>query len=807
MSAGERKRLVVAVDVDAPPQDLDLEGHDGALIVVMLDGAPITRFTVSGPEHVERGSIPGELIATVLRRDLWWEIERRRLTRRLEERLGVVPQDDLRITVAVCTRDRPQQIEGALRSIAALDPAPDRVLIVDNAPTVPCREVVERYGFDYALEPKPGLDNARNRAIAECTTEIIAFTDDDCRPVVPWLADLPRFFGEGATGAVTGWGCAYRLDSAAQIAFEATGGFSRGWSVRRFDWESLDPAAAGSTGAGANMAYRVDLLRELGGFPPELDAGTPTQSGGDIYVLGRVLASGHRVTFNPASMVWHDHRGDVTELRRVMHGYGLGIGSFVSRSLIDDREPKFLSAAAWPLKNLLATLRSYRWKSAGRLEVLAAAEQARGLVEAPFIYAKARRRLGGPRHAPRFPRLAGRRRAARGPASGGSGRAELSVIVPTMPSRGPMLARCVAALNDQTLDRDRYEVIVVPNGPEARETALRGADRVLAVPEPGAAVARNAGAEAARGELLVFMDDDILAEPGCLEAHLSALREAPGVSLGPAYPPGVGSTLAEQASSRWWFDHYARKHRPGHRFTFVDFLTGNLGISRELYLELDGLDPAFGAHRREDWEMGCRILERGIVMRATPDAVAIHHHKATAMRLLKDALREGHGDVLLTGRHPVVHRSLPLWGRVNPDDVGGERWLLNLALARAVTGPLSGPVAAALAGLEAARLRGRWLRVVHRLMGACYRLGVQGALDAGLALPSRTPARTYVDIDSDAPIEVGVALGEIVFREAGVELTTVLPPDGQWDGQLLAEWAADGATAPSVILAGQRAET
>ena len=73
-------------------------------------------------------------------------------------------------------------------------------------------------------------------------------------------------------------------------------------------------------------------------FRPELDAGTPTASGGDLYVLGRVLAAGARVVFDPASLVWHDHRADVAELRRVMHGYGLGIGATASRALFVDGE-------------------------------------------------------------------------------------------------------------------------------------------------------------------------------------------------------------------------------------------------------------------------------------------------------------------------------------------------------------------------------------------------------------------------------------------------------------------------------------
>lgn len=794
----------MTVELEGPPEDVDVAGHDGVLAVVTRGGRPLGRLTVLAASHGVKGVLPGALLARRARTTLWHEIWVDELTERLRRRLGAPAPEELprlSTTVAVCTRDRPQLLEGCLAALAALDPAPDRVLVVDNAPRSDCREIVASHGFDYAVEPRPGLDNARNRAIALCETELLAFTDDDCRPIPGWLACVDRRFAERATAAVTGWGSAVRLDSEAQIAFEETGGFARGFRARRFDWTSIEPTSAGVTGAGANMVFRTDVLRALGGFPPELDAGTPTASGGDIYVLGRVLAAGWRVVFDPSSMIWHDHRADVPELRRVMRGYGRGIGSMASRAAVIDRELPALSVYAWPFENLADAARGLIRRRTSLFGLLAAAEQARGAVEGPALWLKALRGASVDRR-PAPPRVTPATSRGRTRPTAGS-RPELSVIVPTITSRRRVLATCLAALASQTLDRDRFEVIVVPNGPLAVAGAIAGADTVLPVAAAGAAVARNAGAEVARGQQLVFLDDDILATPGCLEAHLERSRLTSGAVLGPAYPAEPFRGLAEQASARWWLDHYSRKHRPGHRFTFVDCLTGNLGLPRELFQDLGGLDVAFGSHRREDWELGCRLLLAGVAFTAAPEAVAHHHHAPTVGRMLRDARREGYGDILLSVRHPAAHRDLRLASEATPSALGGRRWRAEAALGRAITGRRGRLVEHAMAALERSRQRVRWSALLRRLLVASYLAGVQDAVEDGHRVPPLRPARTVIDIDGDGPIAIGTALGEISFLLRGEELGHVLAPDGQWDADEIAERAVDRLGLPALaVLAG-----
>ena len=86
------------------------------------------------------------------------------------------------VTVAVCTRDRTDDLARCLDSLSCLDYPALEVLVVDNAPSSNATErlVRTRYpNWRYVCEPRPGLNWARNRAIIESSGEIIAYTDDD----------------------------------------------------------------------------------------------------------------------------------------------------------------------------------------------------------------------------------------------------------------------------------------------------------------------------------------------------------------------------------------------------------------------------------------------------------------------------------------------------------------------------------------------------------------------------------------------------------------------------------------------------
>jgi GT2 family glycosyltransferase len=146
------------------------------------------------------------------------------------------------------------------------------------------------------------------------------------------------------------------------------------------------------------MAVRREVLDDLGGFDEALDAGTPSQSGGDHEMFGRILAAGHRIVYEPAAVSWHRHRRTWDELRAALHGYGVGVYAMWTRRLLVDHEPAVLMhAVRWfrhgQARHFWRALR--RRPDAVPMDLLLA--EFRGCLAGPAAYLAARRRLGGAR--------------------------------------------------------------------------------------------------------------------------------------------------------------------------------------------------------------------------------------------------------------------------------------------------------------------------------------------------------------------------------------------------------------------------
>jgi GT2 family glycosyltransferase len=241
------------------------------------------------------------------------------------------------MTVAVCTRDRTGDLKRCLDSLVNVDyPALD-LLVVDNAPSNDATERLVRGSYPnvrYICEPRPGLDWARNRAIAEAGSDIIAYTDDDAVADPGWASALARVFAEHPeVMAVTGLVVPYELETGAQILFESYGGFGRGFSR---GWYRLDRDSgkdwfhigAGRFGTGANMAFRRSVFEHIGSFDPALDVGTVTNGGGDLEMFFRVLQEEYTLVYEPNAIIRHRHRRSYEELRTQLRNHGIGLYSY-----------------------------------------------------------------------------------------------------------------------------------------------------------------------------------------------------------------------------------------------------------------------------------------------------------------------------------------------------------------------------------------------------------------------------------------------------------------------------------------------
>lgn len=386
---------VIQVDVDALPGHLRVaRTYSRAYVVARRRGFPVAHFYVP----VDDGALDMErcargLLLAVARSSRGWKVD---------DYLGPEPPlEPLPSTVAICTRERPEDLRRALAAVSALCPAPVEIVVVDNNPaTDSTRQVTDTFpGVRYVRENRPGLDAARNRALLEAGTSIVAFTDDDAAPEPAWLTYLMQPFEDPRVWCTSGLTLPLELETPAQEWFEQYSPFGRGYERQLFDGTRHDPVSVSRVGAGANMAVRREVLT-LGGFDEALDAGTLTMSGGDHEMFGRILAAGYRIVYDPRAVSWHRHRRTWEELRWALYGYGVGVYAMWTRMLLFDHEPGVLKhALRWlrygQVPRLWRTLRHR--PGAVPLDLLLA--EFRGCFAGPVAYLKARRKLraGRPR--------------------------------------------------------------------------------------------------------------------------------------------------------------------------------------------------------------------------------------------------------------------------------------------------------------------------------------------------------------------------------------------------------------------------
>ena len=252
-----------------------------------------------------------------------------------------------KVAVLIATRDRTTSLERALRSVLACGYDSFEVVVVDNAPSNDTtRELVTTMFASspvrYVREPRAGLARAHNTGLHTISAPIVAITDDDVVVDHAWLSQIVETFAhDDDVVCVTGAIEPLELDTPAQRWVERHLGFNKGRTRMLFDLGvnrpngRLFPYAAGVLGSGANMSFRTSFLREMGGFDPALGAGSVAQGGDDLAAFYEVMVRGYRLVYEPGAIVRHQHHRDIEQLEKQITGYGVGLGAFLTKIVLD----------------------------------------------------------------------------------------------------------------------------------------------------------------------------------------------------------------------------------------------------------------------------------------------------------------------------------------------------------------------------------------------------------------------------------------------------------------------------------------
>ncbi len=217
----------------------------------------------------------------------------------------------------------------------------------------------------------------------------------------------------------------------------------------------------------------------------------------------------------------------------------------------------------------------------------------------------------------------------------------LSVVIPTY-NRLPILRQCLQALESQVLAAplEQFEVVLVDDG--STDDTVHWLDthasafphvRLIRQDHGGPAEGRNRGVDQARGDVIVFIDSDLVVTPTFLLSHARALQRRwheRGDRLCFTYGAVINTANFDAPTSE--------PHKPTD-LSWAYFATGNVAIEREV-LERSGLfDTSFRLYGWEDLELGERLRQMGVQLVRCPEAVGYHWHPPLSLAQIPDLIR------------------------------------------------------------------------------------------------------------------------------------------------------------------------
>lgn len=274
-----------------------------------------------------------------------------------------------------------------------------------------------------------------------------------------------------------------------------------------------------------------------------------------------------------------------------------------------------------------------------------------------------------------------------------------SIVIPTY-NRKPILEKCLLALEGQRFDNAlirAYEVVVVDDGSTDDTVSWIESSshlehvRLLQQSHKGPAAARNKGVRDAKGDIIIFIDSDLVVLENFLQSHAAALmqgQERLGSDRLFTYGRVVNTCNFETPTA----EPYKITD-----FSAAYFATGNVAIARH-WLETAGLfDTQFHLYGWEDLELGVRLKTLGLTLIKCPEAVGYHWHPPFSLddipSLIDKEIQRGRMGVLFYQKHPTwsvrmmiqmtwLHRAL--WGLLSLGGYLNEKtmapflqWLIN----------------------------------------------------------------------------------------------------------------------------------
>ena len=217
----------------------------------------------------------------------------------------------------------------------------------------------------------------------------------------------------------------------------------------------------------------------------------------------------------------------------------------------------------------------------------------------------------------------------------------VSVVIPTY-NRLPILKKCLQALESQILidEIDDYEIVIVDDGstdgtPDWIKSNTFDFPHVKLFEQShgGPATGRNLGVEKSLGELIIFIDSDLIVDKYFLRSHVDSLiREWNKSGDRKCFTYGTVINTSN-------FEHPNSEPFKFQDFSWAYFATGNVAIDKKILKKSGLFDRSFRLYGWEDLELGERLRNMGVKLIKCPRAIGYHWHPALALNQIPDLIR------------------------------------------------------------------------------------------------------------------------------------------------------------------------
>jgi glycosyltransferase involved in cell wall biosynthesis len=231
-------------------------------------------------------------------------------------------------------------------------------------------------------------------------------------------------------------------------------------------------------------------------------------------------------------------------------------------------------------------------------------------------------------------------------------RADVSVVVPAL-NAAATIEGCLTALAEQTVLPG--EVIVVDDGStdETPEIARRMGAEVITQDRGSAGAARNRGAKAAGGKLLLFTDADCAPVGDWVERLVESLDDDGVVAA-----RGITTSVQPEPAARFAQLEYDEKYRELARHESVELVaTYSAAYRTDEFWRFGGFDEGFQGATSEDQELSFRIADAGLKIAFVPSAAVRHHHHTSLRAYVRRKFHIGYAKARIGRHHPdkLIH--------------------------------------------------------------------------------------------------------------------------------------------------------